>query len=375
MADPLTTLVVPTVPLSEEVPLALPPKVDELIGQALADRGALKVVSLARATASGGVIAGARDAAATLARAKAAYSAFRFADAVRDFDGLADLIEEAGSPPTDGEALTAALVGSAMANEAAGRPVAVKASCRRLMTLRPGYQLDRVRVPPSVVKACDTEAVELARAGKRSVVITSLPALAQVYVDGVLRGTTPLSIQVGVGRHGLIVAREDRLPFREVLVVEPGAEALRRSIDLKADPIPALARLQDALSQRGPLPHTLKLAVELARAASVEQILVLGVQPAGAGREGWRVLGAALPARGGTPTSRAGAVLDASLANASDVCGFLAERLAGVTEAVAMPPDDALNALEGFDFDGAIFGRAPQPAVAAGSASRSSRRA
>jgi hypothetical protein len=353
---------VATVPLDPQVPAPLAAKLDELIGLGLAARDDLRLVQPPHAAGAHelGPVTGVKEA---LSKARAAYSAFRFAEAARMFDHAAVLIEEAGVPPEELASLRAARIEGAMAGVAASQEAAARASCRRLMELEPKAVLDRVRVPPKVVALCEEERAAGARVPSRPVSITSAPPLAEVLIDGVPRGTTPLALQLPEGRHFLIVRKDVGEPVRERLDVANAP--LSRHIELGSESIIELERgLGARLAQRGPLPESARAAAAIGKACSAGRVVVAGVERSARG--GWRLTAVVIDVAEARPVLRAVAEIDANLETAPEITAQLAGRLSfGTTrpeEPILLPDDAAAHAaLQSLDYQAALFGRTPAP--------------
>ena len=78
---------------------------------------------------------------------------------------------------------------------------------RHVLRLQPGYQLDPDYFMPSMRQRFERLRKELHATRRVRVEVKSLPAGAEIFLDGVKQGTTPAALEVWPGDYELIVAR------------------------------------------------------------------------------------------------------------------------------------------------------------------------
>lgn len=169
-------------------------------------------------------------AAPPLEAARRAYHEMRPADAARRLEEWLGRVDEGARLPDTG-AYVEGLVWLALARLALEDTAGADAALGRALAASPALALAEEDYPPTVR---DRLAARRAQAGLAELRLSSDPAGAEVRVDGAVRGTTPLTLELGVGRHLLRITEPRHAPAFEALTLGPeGGELSRR---LEPDP-------------------------------------------------------------------------------------------------------------------------------------------
>lgn len=127
---------------------------------------------------------------------------------------------------------------------------AARAAFIRALKVNPRASLDGGGFPPTVVDAF-TEAKEISlEAPFGSLSIYSNPAAAEVYVDGVFRGSAPLTVdRLPRGRHMIRIVKPGYLAYGRIVDVVEGAE---ETIQAALKPTTQAAQFESLLRRAGP---------------------------------------------------------------------------------------------------------------------------
>lgn len=213
-----------------------------------------------------------------------------------------------------------------------------------------GAALDMSLVSPKAQPYWQQASNRLRARGMGSVAVESEPAGAEVYLDGELRGRTPLSLnQVPVGPHHLTLRHQGFDAVQQKLQVV--AETPRQRFLMAERPaMAALKRLRHAAGHGGPIDDMLQIDMRaVASAASAQAVVVVGVM----GGDEARVVLQRF-ARNGSLTHSVAvslAALDAHMPALLDV-------LVGPAGAPVGLPGEALDDL---DFGRGLLGQGPMP--------------
>lgn len=152
---------------------------------------------------------------------------------------------------------------------------AAKASYARALALDPAYRIEKGATSPKVSAAFEAAMKEARAAGQGSLTVYSTPGVAEVWIDGVFRGISPFTVDIGAGRHYVRVLRDGYLTFATGVEVKRGSEA---SVQASLRPAARLAKLEE-LSVRVPRnKESIKPVAELAAALQVDQLLAVVVE-------------------------------------------------------------------------------------------------
>ncbi|WP_018110681.1 PEGA domain-containing protein [Thermus igniterrae] len=103
-----------------------------------------------------------------------------------------------------------------------------------------GYQSYRVVVNPRPGERVQVFAQLVPEPRQGTLAITSTPSGAEVYLDGALRGRTPLSLSLPEGRYGVELRLVGYEPYRATVQVRPGETA---RLDVRLTPVPRTGTL------------------------------------------------------------------------------------------------------------------------------------
>lgn len=152
---------------------------------------------------------------------------------------------------------------------------AAKASFARALALDPAYRLEKGSTSPKVISAFESATKEARAAGQGSLTVYSTTGAAEVWIDGVFRGISPFTVDIGAGRHYVRVLRDGYLTFATGVEVKRGSEA---SVQASLRPAARFAKLEE-LSVRVPRnKESIKPIAELAAALQVDQLLAIVVE-------------------------------------------------------------------------------------------------
>lgn len=172
--------------------------------------------------------------------------------------------------------LTTTLLYSAVVSMNIGDKRTSQAAFADLARLRPDYRIDPAEFPPAVIEAFDKARQAEAKLAKGRVIVTSTPPGAQVFVDEVARGVTPLTVAASPGPHLVRVALEGHLALSKSITVEPYAKHELKATLEKNLPRAALQQLEASILS-GAAPGALTEPAALVAATLQAEGVVLGV--------------------------------------------------------------------------------------------------
>ncbi|MHB8875924.1 MAG: PEGA domain-containing protein [Myxococcaceae bacterium] len=154
---------------------------------------------------------------------------------------------------------------------------------RAILRLAPDFQLDPFYYAPSVRAEFNRLRKQMAAKKRTSLVVTSTPSGAAVFVDGLRLGTTPSSLSLVEGAYQVEVSR-DGVASLPRTVRMPGPETVHVDLDfegqLRSRTLPCLAGASDEATR-------LPLAVKLAAAIGANEAIVVMSGGAGVGQHPW----------------------------------------------------------------------------------------
>ena len=131
-----------------------------------------------------------------LAKAKQEYLEFHYTNAKKIIDGAVGLLEAYKSDlSTVGETLLDAYLTRALISKSLGDLVAVRMSIKDALGINPKLVLEAKEYPPSVVSIFEEEMFALGEGSLGSVEVGTKPKVADVYLNGVRQGVTPLVLE------------------------------------------------------------------------------------------------------------------------------------------------------------------------------------
>ncbi len=172
--------------------------------------------------------------------------------------------------------LTSTLLYSAVVNMNIGDKRTSGAAFADLARLRPDYRIDPAEFPPTVIEAFEKARQAEAKLAKGRVIVNSTPEGAQVFVDEVARGVTPLTVAASPGAHFVRVALEGHLGVTQSVAVAPYAKhEVQLSLE-KNLPRAALQQLE-SLAVSGAAPGAFTQPAGLVSGAVGAEGIILGI--------------------------------------------------------------------------------------------------
>jgi len=131
-------------------------------------------------------------------------------------------LEGAMAGTTDSRGLVDALLLVGMAQLSMGQPDAARMMYKRVLLLDPTRELDTIHYPPKVVALFSEVRSAVLAAPRASITITTTPLGASVFVDGRLRGQSPVKVgDLIPGVHHILVTSDAGFRHYEVIQVAP----------------------------------------------------------------------------------------------------------------------------------------------------------
>jgi len=163
-----------------------------------------------------------------LAKAKELYFQFRYVDSwaavERALAPLKDLDRTISGPLFVDAYLTRALIAKAR-----GERDEVRTSFRQALLINPKLELSSQDYPPSVIAMFEEERGLLAKRPAGSIAVSTSPAAAKVYLNGILQGETPIELaRLPQGSYRLLIRANRYQPVERTIRVEGG-----RRVELK----------------------------------------------------------------------------------------------------------------------------------------------
>jgi hypothetical protein len=161
---------------------------------------------------------------ANLARAQEHFFHMQYEDAAAESARAVSLLEgDTSALHEKGRLLFDAFMTQAMIARAAGNETLVRSSLTRAAMLDPIRELDGGRYPPSMVKLFECERRILKRSGVGGIDVRTAPPVAEVYINGVAAGVTPLQLEgLPAGDYDLMIKTNRYAPVRKKVAVEAG---------------------------------------------------------------------------------------------------------------------------------------------------------
>ena len=127
--------------------------------------------------------------------------------AAQSFQRAVELMEQNIASLQNYEVLVDALSNLALAYHLTGYDVDGRKRIQQLAHLRPEIELDEEKYPAELREVLLSEQAKIAKAGPGQLTITTPKPGATITIDGVERGVTPLTVELGFGYH-YVVARD-----------------------------------------------------------------------------------------------------------------------------------------------------------------------
>jgi tetratricopeptide (TPR) repeat protein len=182
-----------------------------------------------------------------LARAKEHYFSFHYAEAMAEVSQAVDFFSQ-GDISSRGALLQDALLTQGLIAKAAGQKKVAREAFLRAVRLDPFYKINRTNFPPSIVKLYERQQNELFKGAMGSLTVETGPAAAEVYINGILQGVTPLTFEeIPAGTYALFIKTNKYQPLQKTITINDGLEiVLQEKLNWlsqtgdSAEPSPAL---------------------------------------------------------------------------------------------------------------------------------------
>lgn len=168
---------------------------------------------------------GSDDAVKALARAKDDFFKFRYDSAQAQAENAVNILSE--KMPADsmrGAELVDAYLTRALIAKAKGDNSIVKSSLAGALAIDPALKLDSATYPPSLIGIFNSEKQKILGLESGSVIIETKPAVADVYLNGIKKGTTPLKLdELPAGRYLVSIAANKYSAIEKNIEIKSGA--------------------------------------------------------------------------------------------------------------------------------------------------------
>ena len=206
-----------------------------------------------------------------------AFDGMEFATALLKARAAIALYEESDLRESMGALLDAISI-EALALFAQGKKNDAKTAMNRLLLLKPDYKWNPARLTPEASRLCDEVRSKLRSRPKGSLEVRTQPVSALVFVDGVLRGTSPLALtDLVAGSHYVTAYAAGYAVAQEKGFAGPGG-ATALTLSPLADGQRLLALLQGLRDAPGP-----DAAGALARWAKADEVLAVALKSSSRG--------------------------------------------------------------------------------------------
>lgn len=158
-----------------------------------------------------------------------------------------------------------------------GETPAAKQAYEKALALDPGFRLGK-DAPPRAKKVFDDVVKGWKTPPMGQLTVYSTTGAAEVWVDGVPRGASPMTLDVSAGRHLIRVYREGYRAWGGAVDVKKGSEATAQAA-LK--PTAGFAKLDDLLGRVARNPDNADNVKEVARFLKVDRVLLTLVETQG----------------------------------------------------------------------------------------------
>jgi len=223
--DTIPVYLLDTTPYKGEVPGIVPPKIDATLKDRLGGRPRVKVAprfSTGPAASSN----------VTLQQAMDSYNsgigllvAEDFEGASRAFKKAVDLFEANLADVDSYEVVVDAQLRLGLAYLKAGFDLDARAALKAFANLNPAAKLSPKDYPADLIEDVEKEIRRMSKRGAGTLVVGSTPEGAEVLLDGVVVGMTPLKLDTAPnGTHYLVVRGQGSFPFGQKITVRGKGE-------------------------------------------------------------------------------------------------------------------------------------------------------
>lgn len=150
-------------------------------------------------------------AAEALSRAKEKYFQFRFEEAWGELGASVEMLEaERGTNADAGALLVDAHVSRAVIAKSRGDIKKMRESLAIALKINPKLDLKSEEYPPSIVTVLEEERAKLKSGPSGTIAVSSSPATAEVYLNGILQGVTPMELKEIPSGEAVITIRANK---------------------------------------------------------------------------------------------------------------------------------------------------------------------
>jgi hypothetical protein len=223
-----------------------------------------------------------------IASAKEHHFAFKHAAARRDIDEAIALLSGRPLDRETGPVALDAYLSKAMIAVSTGDDAGTEDGLRRALSIDPILDLSGKDYPPSLKERLTSLKAEMGANNSGALSVKSRPAAAEVYVNGIMQGVTPLELEgLPAGEYSLAVAANRYAPDERSIAVLPDT-----TVKIKS-------KLRWAKGAEaggdGTVGSDVRSALDMADALKVEKVVMID---ADAGSEGSLVISAQVVDRG-----------------------------------------------------------------------------
>jgi hypothetical protein len=233
---------------------------------------------------SGLPAAGSGEIQSLIARAKESHFAFKRKAAERDIDRAVLLL---AGKPLDREMGPVALDAYLSKAMIAGDDAGIDEGLRRALSIDPLLDLSGKDYPPSLKEKLAALRAEMGEGNDGVLSVKSRPAAAEVYLNGIMQGVTPIELDgLPAGEYSLVVAANRYAPEERMVSVLP-----ERTVKVKSK----LKWAKDSKARGGAAESGVRGALDMADALKVDRVVMVD---ADAGAEGSLAISAQVVDRG-----------------------------------------------------------------------------
>ena len=168
------------------------------------------------------------SAAENLTHAKQHYFGFQYDIALAEVKRAIDILRQ-GKISKNGAMLQDALLTQGIIAKANGNNELAQESFTEVATLNPFYEINPVSFPPSTVKMYKNSYFRIMKKEKGSLKIESNPQSAEIYINGILQGVTPLDLnQIPSGTYSVLIKTNKYQPIEERIEIVGGKKVVVR---------------------------------------------------------------------------------------------------------------------------------------------------
>jgi hypothetical protein len=154
-----------------------------------------------------------------LSRAKEHYFQFQYDEALAEISRVVETLS-AGAVAENGALLLDALITQGVIARSAGKPDLTKTAFEMAVRLNPFYRIDYRSFPPSIIDIFEQSRNALMRGEKGALRVETDPNSAEVFINGVMQGVTPLGLdEVPAGSYSVLIKTNKYEPFEKTVKI------------------------------------------------------------------------------------------------------------------------------------------------------------